>query len=208
MASQDVFVGIDVSKGQPCDRRVLSPAVGRQASRGDAGGLHAQDAGDAQQSGRDQLAGAVIPLAQFLCSTAHRFSVPTCDLAPGAPQRQSNGAAIWSFSEALAGDPVGIAETEPGDWLVRFADVEPGIIDRKAIKWNQNKVVSQDITQNKPRKLSAMYPDYSVRDVSGCADEPVGGTARRTLPSLRGGLLLLTSGGRSGAGLSTRCCRY
>jgi putative transposase len=37
-------------------------------------------------------------------------------------------------SEALAGEPVGIAETERGDWLVRFADVELGIIDRKTGK--------------------------------------------------------------------------
>jgi putative transposase len=38
------------------------------------------------------------------------------------------------ISEALAGEPVGIAETERGDWLVRFADVELGIIDRKTRK--------------------------------------------------------------------------
>ena len=42
----------DLERGaqQPCDQRVLSPAVGqRQASQGGAGGVHAQDAGDAQQ---------------------------------------------------------------------------------------------------------------------------------------------------------------
>jgi hypothetical protein len=33
-------------------------------------------------------------------------------------------------SEALAGEPVGIAETEAGDWLVRFADLHLGLIDR------------------------------------------------------------------------------
>ena len=83
MASEDVFVGIDVSKDRldvhllplgvgfsvsneavgyaaliarlrplrmkPSDHGVLSPAVGqRQAAQGGAGGLHAQDAGDAQ----------------------------------------------------------------------------------------------------------------------------------------------------------------
>src|SRR4029077_3507987 len=37
-------------------------------------------------------------------------------------------------SEALAGEPVGLAETEAGDWIVRFADVELGIIDRKTKK--------------------------------------------------------------------------
>jgi hypothetical protein len=31
--------------------------------------------------------------------------------------------------EALIGEPVGILETEGGDWLVRYADVELGYID-------------------------------------------------------------------------------
>jgi hypothetical protein len=39
---------------------------------------------------------------------------------------RSNGEIKWGrelvfLSEALIGEPVGIAETEPGDWLVRFA---------------------------------------------------------------------------------------
>ena len=33
-----------------------------------------------------------------------------------------------------AAAPVGIAETEQGDWLVRFMEVEHGIIDRKTEK--------------------------------------------------------------------------
>jgi hypothetical protein len=32
---------------------------------------------------RDQLAVAVIPRGQFLCSIGHRFSVPTCNAATG-----------------------------------------------------------------------------------------------------------------------------
>ncbi len=38
------------------------------------------------------------------------------------------------ISEALAGEPVGIAEGENGDWLVRFASVDLGIIDRRTKK--------------------------------------------------------------------------
>ena len=38
------------------------------------------------------------------------------------------------LSEALIGEPVGIAETEAGDWLVRFADIDLGIIDRRSKK--------------------------------------------------------------------------
>ena len=34
-------------------------------------------------------------------------------------------------SEAVVGEPVGIAETEPGDWIVRFCDIDLGIISRK-----------------------------------------------------------------------------
>ena len=35
------------------------------------------------------------------------------------------------LSEALIREPVGIAETEAGDWLVRLADIDLGIIDRR-----------------------------------------------------------------------------
>ena len=38
------------------------------------------------------------------------------------------------LSEALIREPVGIAETEAGDWLVRFADIDLGMIDRKSKK--------------------------------------------------------------------------
>ena len=33
-------------------------------------------------------------------------------------------------SEALIGETVGISETESGDWLVRFLDLDLGTIDR------------------------------------------------------------------------------
>ena len=34
------------------------------------------------------------------------------------------------ISNSLAGELVGVAETEAGDWIVRFADIELGVIDR------------------------------------------------------------------------------
>lgn len=37
-------------------------------------------------------------------------------------------------SEALNGEPVGIAETAAGDWIVRFLDLDLGLIDRKTKK--------------------------------------------------------------------------
>ena len=46
---------------------------------------------------------------------------------------RSNGQIKWAselifVGEALIGEPVGIRETEGGDWLVRYADVELGYI--------------------------------------------------------------------------------
>ena len=50
---------------------------------------------------------------------------------------RSNGEIKWGgdkifVSEVLIGEPVGIIETEAGHWLVRFFDVELGIIDRNS----------------------------------------------------------------------------
>jgi transposase InsO family protein len=52
---------------------------------------------------------------------------------------RSNGEIKWGgdlifVSECLAGEPVGISETESGDWLVRFASVPLGTIARKTGK--------------------------------------------------------------------------
>lgn len=41
------------------------------------------------------------------------------------------GGTLVFVSEVLAGEPVGIAETESGDWCVSFFDVELGFIDRR-----------------------------------------------------------------------------
>ena len=38
------------------------------------------------------------------------------------------------IGEALAGEPVGVAETESGDWIVRFLHVELGLIDHRTKK--------------------------------------------------------------------------
>jgi len=41
------------------------------------------------------------------------------------------GGELIFISEALVGEPVGITETQTGDWLVRFMDLDLGIIDRR-----------------------------------------------------------------------------
>jgi transposase InsO family protein len=68
-----------------------------------------------------------------------RIEEPWYDAEHALRRVRPNGEIKWGgelifLSEALAGEPVGIAETEPGDWLVRFADIELGIIDRKTKK--------------------------------------------------------------------------
>jgi len=42
------------------------------------------------------------------------------------------GGAFIFVSETLTGEPVGVAETEDGDWIVRFADYPVGLIDRRS----------------------------------------------------------------------------
>ena len=49
---------------------------------------------------------------------------------------RSNGEIKWAgerifVSEVLVGEPVGITETEAGDWRVCYADIELGYIDRR-----------------------------------------------------------------------------
>ena len=52
---------------------------------------------------------------------------------------RTNGEIRWGgdfvfLSEALVGEPVGVAETQSGDWIIRFADVDLGTIDRHTKK--------------------------------------------------------------------------
>ena len=44
------------------------------------------------------------------------------------------GGSLVFISEALLGELVGVAETDTGDWIVRFCGVDLGIIDRKTCK--------------------------------------------------------------------------
>jgi putative transposase len=64
-----------------------------------------------------------------------RLEEPWYDADHAVRRVRSNGEIKWGgefvfVSEVLAGEPVGIAETAAGDWLVRFMDVELGLIDR------------------------------------------------------------------------------
>jgi putative transposase len=68
-----------------------------------------------------------------------RIAEPWYDAEHAVRQVRSTGEIKWGgdfvfISEVLRGEPVGIAETEDGDWLVRFLDVDLGMIDRKTKK--------------------------------------------------------------------------
>jgi putative transposase len=80
---------------------------------------------------------------------------------------RSNGEIKWGgdfvfVSEVLVNEPVGIAETEQGDWIVRFADIDLGIIDRKSKKLRR-------FAAPRPgrRKAAAEQTEKTVTHVSG-----------------------------------------
>ena len=68
-----------------------------------------------------------------------RIEEPTYDPEHAVRRVRTNGTIKWGgelvfLSEALIGEPVGIAETLTGDWIVRFADIQLGYIDRRTKK--------------------------------------------------------------------------
>ena len=80
---------------------------------------------------------------------------------------RSNGEIKWGgdfifVSEALIGELVGIAETEQGDWIVRFADIDLGLIDRRTKKLRR-------FQAGRPARLEAQpeQTGETVRHVAG-----------------------------------------
>jgi putative transposase len=66
-----------------------------------------------------------------------RLQEPHYDPEHAVRRVRSNGEIKWGgdlifLSETLIGEPVGIAETETGDWIVSFADLPLGRIDRRS----------------------------------------------------------------------------
>ncbi|MEX2647590.1 MAG: integrase core domain-containing protein [Alphaproteobacteria bacterium] len=82
------------------------------------------------------------PASRFRPSTRSyppRIEEPTYDADQAVRRVRSNGEIKWGgdlvfLSEALVGEPVGVAETETGDWIIRFADIPLAAIDRKTRK--------------------------------------------------------------------------
>ena len=66
-----------------------------------------------------------------------RIEEPVYDADQAVRRVRSNGEIKWRgelifLSEALVGEPVGLAETDSGDWIVRFADNPIAIIQRQS----------------------------------------------------------------------------
>jgi len=114
--------------------------------------------------------GQVPPTSRFHPSSRpypSRIEEPWYDAEHAVRRVRPNGEIKWGgdlvfLSEALAGEPVGIAETEPGDWLVRFADVELGIIDRRTKKLRRFMAGRPAHDKAKPEQT-----EETVRHVSG-----------------------------------------
>jgi transposase InsO family protein len=93
-----------------------------------------------------------------------RLAEPWYDAHHAVRRVRSSGEIKWGgrsvfISETLAGEPVGIAETTDGDWLVRYAQIDLGIIDAK--KHRLIRFVPPRSGRHQtdtPRTLSPIYP--------------------------------------------------
>jgi len=68
-----------------------------------------------------------------------RLEEPWYDAFHAVRRVRTDGSIKWGgelvfISQPLAGETVGIAETDSGHWIVRFADIDLGIIDRRTKK--------------------------------------------------------------------------
>ena len=70
------------------------------------------------------------------------------------------GGKLIYVSEVLAGEPVGVAETRTGDWIVRYADIDLGTIDRKTSKFRR-------FGAARPGRAEAKHKQNTVTHVSG-----------------------------------------
>ena len=93
-----------------------------------------------------------------------RLAEPWYDAHHAVRKVRSGGEIKWAgrsvfISETLAGELVGIAETVDGDWLVRYAHLDLGIIDPR--RYRLIRFVpprSGRHKANTPRTLSPMCP--------------------------------------------------
>lgn len=112
--------------------------------------------------------GQVTPASRYSASPRpypDRIEEPWYDADHAVRQVRSKGEVKWGgdfifISDVLVGEPVGIAETENGDWIVRFADLDLGIIDRRTKKLRR-------FTAPRPGRRKAEQTEKTVTHVSG-----------------------------------------
>ncbi|MEO3435616.1 IS481 family transposase [Inquilinus sp. CAU 1745] len=90
---------------------------------------------------------------------------PNYDADHAVRRVRSNGEIRWGgdlifVSEVLVGEPVGVAETDAGDWIIRFADLPLGVIDRRTHKLRR-------FTAARPGRREAEQNQKSVNDPNG-----------------------------------------
>lgn len=91
-----------------------------------------------------------------------KLAEPWYDASHALRRVRSSGDIKWGganifISETLAGESLGIAETKDGDWLVRYAEIDLGIIDtkkRRLIRFRPPKGARKH--ENKAKRLSPM----------------------------------------------------
>ena len=94
-----------------------------------------------------------------------KLEEPWYDAEHAVRRVRSDGGIKWAgaqvfVSEALVGEPVGIVALESGDWLVRFADLDLGLIERKSRKLTR-------FTAARPGRREAEPTGNGVNDVPG-----------------------------------------
>ena len=94
-----------------------------------------------------------------------RLEEPWYDAWHAVRRVRTDGSIKWGgdlvfIAEPLAGEPVGIAETESGHWIVRFADIDLGIIDHKTKKLHRFRAA-------RPGRPEAKQTENTVTHVSG-----------------------------------------
>jgi transposase InsO family protein len=94
-----------------------------------------------------------------------RIEEPWYDADHAVRRVRGSGEIKWGgelifISAALIGEPVGIAETEHGDWIVRFADIDLGVINRQAKKLRR-------FAAPRPGRRKAQQIGNTVTHVSG-----------------------------------------
>jgi hypothetical protein len=94
-----------------------------------------------------------------------RIEEPWYDADHAVRRVRGSGEIKWGgelifVSEALIGEPVGIAETEDGDWIVRFAAIDLGVINRQTRKLRR-------FATPRPGRGKAQHTGNTVTHVSG-----------------------------------------